>query len=475
MIPLKPLFSLNFLILQQLLILIKPAFSAIIRGKMHINSQHRHTVVFPLFVGLMALSLVPAIVHVEAHLVAEGEWQAVETSIPLSFASGEYGVLEKGGTIAVDAHGIAMQKGAVLMASQSLLSMHVRDVDLFALQGSVFVSTSTDAFTVAALTAPVLLRHDDFRMLIPTGMQGRWTWNSVPTHFEIGAVARAMQNLLPLPADTVKEKVDMLDVTEPLPAQVIASRLAGYSDDSMLTAVLPSLQNTDPWRLMYLSPAFTNAAWVQDAVPDVLALFAFPASDVHPDAVPTYTVAKWEQAFKSLLASSDRPAELMEGLLRASAPLRSIVEHTGYIDRKERYSRAFYRLAQPYADSLSEEARQLLQLWETEGPEKQETANVVASSSSSSADLSIDPTQAVNAAKTMLQQSNALYTLTTKIQSVGGAKVSVSDIAFAGTDGDHLYQFVFDLSTHSVISITRDGVRLPFPMNIEKFTVWVKS
>jgi hypothetical protein len=174
-IPLKPLFSLNFLILQQLLILIKPAFSAIIRGKMHINSQHRHTVVFPLFVGLMALSLVPAIVHVEAHLVAEGEWQAVETSIPLSFASGEYGVLEKGGTIAVDAHGIAMQKGAVLMASQSLLSMHVRDVDLFALQGSVFVSTSTDAFTVAALTAPVLLRHDDFRMLIPTGMQGRWT------------------------------------------------------------------------------------------------------------------------------------------------------------------------------------------------------------------------------------------------------------------------------------------------------------
>ncbi len=180
---------------------------------MHIkNLHHRHFVALPVAALVLGVAFVTGQGQ-PAFMTASVADQTVTAHEPVPFITpdGHYGTFGEG-SMTIAPGGITMTDGSLLLASRGFSHVTIGpDLAVTSFNGSLSLNRSGDRTTIAAITAPAVLRVAGAYVIVPTGYQG--TWSAFP------AGPQAMAGLIPamrqLPKDFVLQSLQDLEKAKP--------------------------------------------------------------------------------------------------------------------------------------------------------------------------------------------------------------------------------------------------------------------
>ena len=215
--------------------------------KRQTKKSHRHFVAAPAFALVVGISLLQG--SFKASVV---EHTSAEVVI-MHLSEGEVSHLENGSQVTVysgdgfDESGTVFENGSALVTSDGVVHFTVGDMNVVALAGAFHVSYHGDDISIAALTAPVLIRDPLHRVLVPVGLQWRgrdggisrlsaglqaWkadrSFDILPQRFTV----RQLQNLSYLPAVDPESVLPARRIMLPVPlwSTLPALRMQGVLD-----------------------------------------------------------------------------------------------------------------------------------------------------------------------------------------------------------------------------------------------------
>ncbi len=155
---------------------------------MHINTSHRHFIAAPLLTV------------------------ALLTSFLLSSGARMTGALVS----SAPEHHQILNEGTALVGSEGIMKLDVPAGSITGLGGGFHISQYSDVLTIAAITAPVILRTEGGLLLVPAGMQWRGNPTELPTledGFDVWASARHVETL---PLEFIQEQMAALRIENSL-------------------------------------------------------------------------------------------------------------------------------------------------------------------------------------------------------------------------------------------------------------------
>ncbi|NOS67345.1 MAG: hypothetical protein HOO67_03185 [Candidatus Peribacteraceae bacterium] len=176
--------------------------------------KHRHFLGVPVFLLLvgMTLSSTGAALLGEAAKsvpVAVGEIVARGGDREFMLPRGIAGLLHEDGILEDDGE-LTLRTGTVLLFSDGLTRVRVGNLTTEGFHGAFLLSTSGQKFSVFALTTPVLVQRDGFRLVIPAGMQGEWMEDALPSSFDPEAIAAERSRMRMLESAVAREQLKTL-------------------------------------------------------------------------------------------------------------------------------------------------------------------------------------------------------------------------------------------------------------------------
>lgn len=504
------------------------------------SPKHRHFLGVPVFLLLVGMALTSP---------SDGLWGEVTSSTPpaaageitarggdkeFSLTHGIYGVLHEDGVLSDDGVRLSLDDGTALMASDGMITLRAGDSLLSGFHGAFLATRSADRVSVWALTAPVLLVRDEFRLVVPQGMHGSFAINALPSTFSLTAAAESRSTLQVIDAGAARDQLQVLarlapvvlpvDTLSPLhalriavqsgdraaahallqqaelqnlllgglPAEIITAPLsAAEAMPSIAQELLQSLTDENLWLLASLHPAYRDAAWETSGPakmplqPRLLRWLELPSSAV-TEGLSQRVVDRWqEQVHKYLLTRDDADvAEFLHALLLTLSDYRTFAEDNGFPERLTRIAGALTALVDPLRDLLpTAEDEELYARWSDIGtippysdpppsPNSEPEPVPVELQEEPAAEAPFDPAVVQAQAKQMLLGAGALFTTQTVLQATTATQVTVSGLLFASEDGEHTYDAVLDLPASQMSAIHRDGELLPYALSLEAFGKW---
>lgn len=138
-----------------------------------------------------------------------------------SLPRGIYGLLQEDGILEDDGVELSIRDGAALFASDGMARVRMGDMVVSGFHGGFLASNAGSRLSIFALTTPVLLQRDEFRLIIPAGMRGEWTAGSIPDTFSPQIAADAGAGLSVLNTSVMREELHRLSrLHTPPPLQV---------------------------------------------------------------------------------------------------------------------------------------------------------------------------------------------------------------------------------------------------------------
>lgn len=280
------------------------------------NARHRHFLAFPLFLLMLGTGVLGGgSTRLQAEILPAVTISAISARRQDRFFTlprGIGGLLREDGILSDDGELLSLEEGTVILASDGLVRLRIGDVIFSAFHGGLLATRSGDKFSIHALSSPVLLARDSFRILIPAGMQGSWTSeDSVPWEASLPAVVSQLQGFSIIMPDLLHDELETLSsvALPPIPEFPIASAISPV----LTQFALPAAQNR-----MAEQSARSQLREVRSAVE------SGDAESVHALLRESATVA--------LLSSPDLPDDVLPALL-AHASLQPSVsqELIGYV------------------------------------------------------------------------------------------------------------------------------------------------
>lgn len=139
-----------------------------------------------------------------------------------SLPRGIYGLLQEDGMLEDDGFELSIRDGAALFASDGMARVRMGDVVVSGFHGGFLASNAGSRISIFALTTPVLLQRDEFRLIIPAGMRGEWAAGSVPDAFSPQIAADAGVGLSVLNTSVMREELQRLSRLRPPPPLQVA-------------------------------------------------------------------------------------------------------------------------------------------------------------------------------------------------------------------------------------------------------------
>lgn len=440
---------------------------------MHIAPRHRHLLVAPLFALALAASLLPRSSVVRGaegeRALPPGEVHAAEDR-PFVLADGTQGVLRAGSRMTVSRSAPILEEGTLLLASARPFELRSGERDVRGVGGTITVIARGGKLTVAALTAPALVRWRDQRILVPIGMQ----WRSGDADPE------------PLRGDEWSRWAAGRAVSL-VPAEYLEGHASGWDlePDRALAASVLTDGDPDAWLLASLHPELWAAAWTSPEpagaprASRALRLLLLPAAGIAAPSLPPLIVKRWAEAVSSFLSFEHRPAEFLEHLLRQSLSPVGALARRGHPARAHELASALSLLAQPYARQLSEEGKALLlDLQRLDAQVLQgslEASGGLPATSPPPHPAPVNDTPPASAsedeaaARRMLGDAGAVFTVRTHVQTIGPRVVAIRGVVFAGARGDRTLDFSLDLARGEVRDLVVGGKTVPYPVSWQTF------
>lgn len=412
-------------------------------------SSHRHFVAAPVFAFVVATTLLSgALSSASASLVP------VEAEGIVQLPFGAVGRVSAGSAMDDSAAIPALTEGEMLVSGEHQLLLRSSHLFLMGFRGGYHVISDGAGLTVAALTTPVLLSTGaGERFIVPADMQWR---GSASDLFE-SDLSALIGALSPLPPDYLKEKVVALEALKEH-QQGIAVSPEANEDFTALSAFHPELRSG-----------------VRDAPTGPSFLPVLLLADRSAEPLPTELVESWKQNVTAVVQQSKDPKRALAPFLQALT--RFLEEHAArFPDRAQRYTDILTVIAERYEPIMTEELA-LLQGWKQKlgapqyDPIPRETESRDPSPEVPAAPF--DPVATEAAARTILSQANALWTLQTTVTPLSASTAHIDGIGFPTLQGDKLFTFDIDISTSAVHTIVLDGKVLPNTLPLAAFIEWV--
>lgn len=197
------------------------------------TKRHRHFLVLPLFALSVALSTVLGSFH--AHLLQDPVDSPVRTI-------GTARILpDADADLDFEAHPPVLLRGGVLFATDSIGHLRVFGRDLSIAGGAFYVSFHEEKVTIAALSAPVLVKEGAARTIIPIGQQ--WTMRSEKLPLLDDGITQwiSARRSHPLPERFLREHLDRVTrLVSSSPSTIHTAELAWRSPLPFTIFTLPA-------------------------------------------------------------------------------------------------------------------------------------------------------------------------------------------------------------------------------------------
>jgi hypothetical protein len=503
---------------------------------MHIQTSHsaraghRHFLAAPVFVLALGLSMLSGSERMSAAASVvdyAGELRAAGNDSEFALPRGVYGLLQEDGVLREEFDALRLADGTAYVASEGRVRLRAQEWLLQSFHGGMLVSTAPDAVSVLALTSPVLVRHGEFRLVIPAGMQGQWHGDAL-SEFSLRTAAAERVRLRAIPPSILRDALQTLSRLEPValpqaPEQSAAERqlrealeshdtasaLALLADDAayglstealvplLLSAhaipsaaqqILDEVRDGDLWLLLSFHGAFASVAW---ETPGPLGLplamrelrwLLLPGGDIGAP-LPARVIDRWKDQVQKHVDTSEHPEEFLAALLASLADYRSLMSEQEFPERLGRLSRALEAIVEPHLSALSDDDKALYASWKdihAIAPYTEAPAVVVPKepqySSSSSAIAAppevFDAASLEAQARGLLQNAGALFTIQTELRAESSSRVRVAGIVFASPQGEHRYDFTLNVADTQITNLQQDGTLLPYALTLEASGQW---
>ncbi len=265
---------------------------------MHTHIQkHRHFLAAPLGIFLLLSSLGGSVVQASLVQTSEGSPSVLLLASHTQIQPSQEAVYEHSDD------SFSLEEGAALVQTEGLATISVGESTVQALGGSFYLARYPSALSIAALTAPVLVRSQTAVLLIPTG----WQWRG-------DATGDLQEELQQIPNDFLREQLAELhllpsmtgslpealehesnDVSWSLPSflqmESAEERQEREWNESILGAVRFACEAGDSARLqeLLINPAYASLFQSRRAV-EVLAVLVTRYHDQSALALPLLTV-----------------------------------------------------------------------------------------------------------------------------------------------------------------------------------------
>lgn len=204
---------------------------------------HRHWVAFPVFLGLLTVSLFTGL--------QDGTGVPVSTvgvygdHLVFSLPVGSTALLKRGDILDLTRGVPDFRQGSMLVSAPSTVKISAGVLSFQTIGGAFHIVRQGANVTVTALTAPVLVSRDASRMIVPVGTQWKGSAERVAIFPSV---------VLPVPGDFVVEQISILrsaplvDVATllPPPARAMPKQFAG---DSALRFAKAEKRSRNAWAL----------------------------------------------------------------------------------------------------------------------------------------------------------------------------------------------------------------------------------
>ncbi len=282
----------------------------------NIHKIHRHIVAGPLFTlalfGIVATTSGTVASAVFTATVSDRVIGMTGRDQQFTLEDGTFGRLSAEGSLDVKDGRAELLGGGALVASRGIVWLKTGDAALLGLRGGMYVHRSESTVTVAALSTPVLLRHQGFVAFVPQGGQATWKLTDLPATPDHARTLTLADAVGPIDGDFLRDQLQDLQTlsagNEAEQGTTVTDRVLSAGTDLLgflrLPAAARRLQTSD------LTLAFDRIDQLL-AENDAAGLKAF----VSDDAVSQYLLSSPETARRlpgALRAAADRPALLDE-------------------------------------------------------------------------------------------------------------------------------------------------------------------
>lgn len=183
--------------------------------------KHRHFLGIPVFLLLVGMTMASVGSELRGDIGASvpsvaGEITARGSDRAFSLPRGISGLLHEDGILSDDGAELTLREGTALVTSDGMISVRAGNLLIAGFHGSFLVSTTGQKLSVLALTMPVLLQRDGFRLIIPAGMQGEWAVDALPSAFDLAGVAAERERLRMIDAGVAREQLQALRQLDPV-------------------------------------------------------------------------------------------------------------------------------------------------------------------------------------------------------------------------------------------------------------------
>jgi hypothetical protein len=198
------------------------------KTQIFMTPRHRHFLALPLFIfSLVAIATAGGAMTASAVMtgsVVSNDVVSVADDTPFTFADlPAAGFLSDGG-LAHEAQGrLWLEDGAMLVTTPSMVVVRAGDMEFTTVQGGFLLIKGSKVVTIMALTAPVLVRNEQYRFVVPTGYQGEWSAAELPTIQTLATVADQLTTLTTILPETRVQQLAKLTSIAPLELPAFAS------------------------------------------------------------------------------------------------------------------------------------------------------------------------------------------------------------------------------------------------------------
>lgn len=254
--------------------------------------------------------------------------------------------------------------------------------------------------------------------------------------------------------------------------------------------LLQNLHDVDLWILLSFHSQYHQATWENSGplgMPinaRMLRWLLLPSSDVE-ESIPARAVDHWAEQILRSVQTMEAPEAFLNALLGSLKGHRTFLEQSGYPERLRRSAGALQSIIEPFQANLSDDAKALYLEWKdvdaispyVEPPapvvmEEPAPDSVPATTEEESGPELFDIAAVEAAAKQLLLGAGALFTIETELHAESSARVLVSNLLYASSDGEHRYDFTFDPVQKQILNLRRDGNLLPYPLSLKGFGAW---
>ncbi len=496
-----------------------------------IMRKHRHVLLAPLFFAVTALMLRSA---------------SLQGAVLPAMPSGSDAIQAlAGGNFVPDAATgyqlheglLQLQHGGVAVVAGGLVHVQLaQSGSLATWNGGVAVLQEHGDLTVAAITAPAVVRFGSGVALVPVGMQ--WTTDvsiagtggvveqgilsDLPEQYiqqqtkrlaSLSTVKHTLPQVQEPTVDSVlkgqhipdeqlaeQQRIHALTVAVRLSDVATAQSLVGAygaqlfagRDGQLLLSTLLSLSPSDSamgvllrgfvadadLRLLFaLHPLSREEGFVDfdGAAADHRALLLlFPRIDVLPDAMPQWIMARWQRDMGTSITQANEPLEALDAAFTAVASAAQTMKEHGFVDRLQRYTMAAESFARPYAPLLTDERKAVLAaIVALRSPDPVVEQEVPAPESKPEPLLPDQAKALEGQVRDVLIDHGAMLTKDTTFMASTAHAVRVDGVVFATAKGDEVFSFIMDPATNRLTDIVRSGAEQTYGVDIEAFLRWI--